>query len=75
MPHNADGSIASGRTMVQNGVCMVLLPRASARPDYVHTISLADREHIEAHELRHCTGQQHERREVRPGVFVIVWLP
>ena len=75
MPRGDGGSIVSGRTWVQGDTCLMLLPRASDHPDYVRTVSVADRQHIEAHEMRHCTGQDHDRKEVRPGVFVIVWRP
>lgn len=75
MPRYATGGFASGRTYAYADHCEIILPRASTRPDYRRTVSMEDQAHIKAHEMRHCTGQQHDRREVSPGVFVIVWLP
>ena len=75
MRRGEGGAIATGSTVLDGQRCEIALPKASAWPDYVHTVSAADRAHIRTHELRHCTGQRHDRQEVSPGVFVIVWKP
>lgn len=62
------GQVTVGCVAIDGNICVVLLPPAEA-------LTLEDLLHIEAHELRHCTGQTHVTETGPDGKKLLRWLP
>jgi len=66
--HPAPGDVTVGCIVLTGDLCIVLLPAAEA-------VTFADLLHIEAHEMRHCTGQRHVDETGPDGKKTLRWLP
>ena len=74
-PDTQEGYVGYSKDVPEKNACDVIIPKASSSPDYKSTVSYEEQAHIKTHEMRHCTGQEHNIVVMRDGREVVVWLP